>query len=278
MNPSLPAPHAAFLDGALPVLATDERIVGIAAGGSYALDAVDEFSDLDLVIAIEPFAHENVLAEAQMTAATLGSLLVAFTGEHVGEPRLLICLYQVGESLVHVDLKFVALPDVAKRVEDPVVLWERDGRMTDALATGVARFPDPDPQWIEDRIWTWVHYVAAKIGRGELLEAVDSLAFVRGLALGPLALASRRARPTGVRKLERAVPELASRFARTVASCDRRACLAALEEAITLYRDLRTEMALDDLHRHDAAEAAAVAYVSEIASRHPDAGVGRQER
>jgi hypothetical protein len=180
---------------------------------------------------------------------------------------LLICLYEIGESLLHVDLKFVSLPDVARRVEDPVVLWERDGRMTEALATGVARFPAPDPQWIEDRMWTWVHYVATKIGRGELLEAADSLGFIRGLALGPLALASRRARPSGVRKLERAAPDLAARLAQTVASCNRRACLAALEHAIGLYRDLRSEMALDDLHRHDAAEAAAVAYVREIASR-----------
>jgi len=265
--PSLPAPHAAFLEAALAVLAADERLVGVAAGGSYAVDAVDEFSDLDLVIAVEPSAYENVLAEAQITAATLGSLLVAFTGEHVNEPRLLICLYQIGDLLLHVDLKFVALPDVARRVEEPVVLWERDGRMNEALATDIARFPDPDPQWIEDRMWTWVHYVATKIGRGELLEAVDSLAFIRGLALGPMALASRRARPSGVRKLERAVPDLAARFAHTVASCDRGACLAALEQAIALYRDLRTEMALEDLHRHDAAEAAAVAYVREVAAR-----------
>jgi hypothetical protein len=31
-------------------------------------------------------------------------LLVGFTGEHVGEPRVLICLY--GPPVLHVDLKF----------------------------------------------------------------------------------------------------------------------------------------------------------------------------
>ena len=34
-----------------------------------------------------------------------------FTGEHVGESRVLICLY--GPPLLHVDLKFVSLSDAA---------------------------------------------------------------------------------------------------------------------------------------------------------------------
>jgi hypothetical protein len=35
----------------------------------------------------------------------------AFSGEHVGEPRALICLY--GPPLLPVDLKFVSLSDAA---------------------------------------------------------------------------------------------------------------------------------------------------------------------
>ena len=40
-------------------------------------------------------------------AESLHLLLAAFTGEHVGEPRLLICLYR--SPLLHVDLKYVSL-------------------------------------------------------------------------------------------------------------------------------------------------------------------------
>src|SRR5580765_7199848 len=96
---AVPAVHADFLATALARLAADARLVGVAAGGSYAADALDEFSDLDLMIAIEPAAYETVLAERQMIAAGLGTLLVAFTGEHVGEPRLLICLYRVRDLM-----------------------------------------------------------------------------------------------------------------------------------------------------------------------------------
>lgn len=260
-----PSLIAAFLEAALPRLAADLRFVGVAAGGSYAAGALDEYSDLDLVVAVEPDAYDQVLAERQAIAAGLGPLLVAFTGEHVGEPRLLICLY--GPPPLHVDLKFMRLDDAAERVEDPVVLWERAGRLSARLGGEPARFPAPDAQWIEDRFWVWVHYVATKIGRGELLEAADALASIRGLTFGPLALASRGGRPTGVRKLEQVAPDLAAEITRTVASCDARSCLAALEAAVALYRRLREQTAPPGLRRHTAAEAAAVAYVREIVGR-----------
>ena len=262
---ALPPAHAAFLDGALPRLAADPRLVGVAAGGSYVSGTLDEFSDLDLVIAVEPAAYDAVLADRHAIAAGLGDLLVAFTGEHVGEPRLLICLY--GPRLLHVDLKFVRVGDLGERVEDPVVLVDRDGRLAAALATGAAHFPEPDPQWIEDRVWVWVHYVATKIGRGELLEAVDALAFIRGLALGPLALAAADARPMGVRRLERAAADLAPAFAGTVAPYDPAGCVAALEAAIALYRRLRDAAGATALRRHERAEAEAISYVRTIAAR-----------
>lgn len=263
--PTLPAVHERFLSEAVPRLATDSRLVGVAAGGSYAASALDEFSDLDLVIAVEPAAYDEVMVARQTIAAGLGSLLVAFTGEHVGEPRLLICLY--GPPLLHVDLKFVRLPDLGERVEDPVVLWQRDGRLAAVLANGVARYPAPDLQAIEDRFWVLVHYIATKVGRGELLEAADALSFVRYLALGPMALASRGARPTGVRKLEQAAPDLAAEIGTTVAVCDARSCITALTAAIECYRRLRAEMAGPELRRYEAAEAAAVDYVRELAAR-----------
>ena len=234
---TLPDPHRRFLSGAIETLPRDPRIVGIAAGGSYASDTMDAFSDLDLVIAVEPERYDEVLAAAKAVAATLGRLLAAFTGEHVGEPRLLICLYD--EPLLHVDLKFVALPDVARRVEDPVVLWERAHRLSSALQAGRARYPQPDAQWIEDPFWVWVHYGASKIARGEILEAIDSLSFLRVAVLGPLVLTRAGARPSGVRKIEALTPEAARALATTVALPDRAACVAALRAAVELYRSLR---------------------------------------
>src|SRR5678816_2060583 len=100
---SLPELHREFLLRSIDRLNNDRRIVGVAAGGSFITNSMDEFSDLDLIIAIEPADYAEVNLERMKIAASLGKLLAAFTGEHVGEPRVLICLYEA--PLLHVDLK-----------------------------------------------------------------------------------------------------------------------------------------------------------------------------
>ena len=260
-----PEPHASFLRAALARLREDPRLVGVGAGGSYLAGTMDEFSDLDLVIAVEPAAQAAVRDEREKIARSLGPLLTAFTGEHVGEPRLLICLY--GPPLLHVDLKFVSLPDVAERVEDPAVLWERDGRLTAALSVRPPRWPQPDLQWIEDRFWVWVHYGATKIGRGELFEACDFLAFLRAQVLGPLALARHGAHASGVRRLELLAPEPAAEMRATIAAYDRRSCALALGRVAEMYRRLRRTAAAQSLVPRAEAEKAAMAYLEEVASR-----------
>jgi predicted nucleotidyltransferase len=253
---TLPEGHARFLAEAVSRLAADPRVVGVAGGGSLVSGSFDEFSDLDLVIAVADESYETVLAERRMLAAALGPLLQCFTGKHVGEPRLLICLY--GPPLLHVDLKFVALQDAHVRVEDPLILWERDGRLTAALSQGVARFPEPNQEWLGERFWIWVHYGATKIGRGELFEALDFLSFVRGSVLGPLILQKVGARPSGVRRLEQVAPEWAKELERTVATHDARQCLDALDAVVSLYRRLRPDSA------ESATERAVMAYVDEV--------------
>lgn len=263
--PGPPELHASFLRSAVARLSEDPRVVGVAAGGSYLTRTMDEFSDVDLVIAGEPGGYASLMEDRQRIAGDLGALLAAFTGEHVGEPRVLICLY--GPPLLHVDLKFVSLPDVAVRVEDPAVLWERDGRLSAALAAGRARFPEPDPQWIEDRFWIWVHYGAAKVGRGELFEAIDFLAFLRGQVLGPLSLELRGARPSGVRRLEQLAPDLAEEMRATIATYDARSCLVAVRHAVEMYRRLRQALRPPGLVLRSAAEDAAMAYLGEAEAR-----------
>jgi len=81
--PGFPEPHAAFLRSAVARLSEDPRLVGVAAGGSYLSRTMDEFSDLDLVIAVEPVAYASVRDDRPEIAHRLGPVLAAFTGEHV---------------------------------------------------------------------------------------------------------------------------------------------------------------------------------------------------
>ena len=152
-------------------------------------------------------------------------------------------------------------------MEEPKVLWEREGRLSAALLTGSARFPEPDLQWIEDRFWVWVHYGAAKIGRGELFEAHDFLGFLRLQVLGPLSLQSRGARPSGVRRLESLVPDIAQEMRSTLATYSPRSCALALRAAAHLYRTLRTALAPNPFVLRKEAEEAALGYLEKITMR-----------
>lgn len=257
MTPSTaPQAHQQFIQRAIARLSTDPRFVGLAAAGSWANDTLDEFSDVDLVLAVEPAHVEEVMAQRQAIAESLGHLLASFTGEHVGEPRLIIGLY--GDPLLHVDLKFVSLDDAARRIDEPVVLWERDGRLTHVLTRERGVFPAPDEQWIEDRFWIWMHAGAARAARGELFDAIEFLSFIRVSVLGPLGLQRAGQMPMGTRRVETHAPALTADMKGTLAAHDVRACLAAFERCAQIYRRLRSA----DVIRRSKAEDAAMAYLA----------------
>jgi predicted nucleotidyltransferase len=238
----------------------DPRLLGVAIGGSWRTGRIDAYSDLDVVLVAEEEAFESVMADRKAFAAEIGGLLAAFTAEHVGEPRMVICLYGP-EPLLHCDLKFLTPSQLAVRVEDPVIEWERDGRIAQALATAPAEYPAPDAQWIEDRFWVWLHYGATKLARGELLEVQDMLPYLRGIVLGPLELQAAGLQPTGVRRMEQDLPEAARRLAETVAGYDAGDCARALVACADQYRALR-----GDVERRTAAERAATAYLADVSA------------
>lgn len=252
--PAMPLIHREFLARALSKLQGDPRLEGVAAGGSFISGALDEQSDLDLVVVAVRERASEVLHEAADLARGLGSLLAAFPGDHVGELRLLICLF--GPPLLHVDFKFLSADELSHRVEDPVVLWDRRGRVSAALSTGKGVYPSPRFQWMEDRFWVWMHYTATKIARGELFEAIDALAFVRARVLGPLLLADAGAQPNGVRRVEERAPREMASLRRTIAAHDRASCRDALLATVDLYTALRERGAPTTLVRRGDAERA----------------------
>lgn len=232
----VPAHLREIAEAVVAEAAADERLLAVVAGGSIATGTSDEYSDLDLVLVCTPEGHAAVLADARTFAGRLGPLLTSFTGEHVGERRLLIALY--GPPLLHVDLKFVTQEDLRERVEDGLVLWQRDDTV-DLTPGGPARWPQRDPQWSEDRFWGWVHYIGVKIARGELFEAIEGLGALRSAAIAPLAVHGRTLKPSGVRRLETLAPELVPELRETVATADRDDCLRALKASVDLYRKVR---------------------------------------
>jgi hypothetical protein len=149
----LPHLHAGMRDRVIAAMQDDERFQALLGSGSMAYGGFDEHFDLDLVLVVRAADHAQAMAERRGFAEKLGPLLAAFSGEHVGEPRLLICLF--GPPLLHVDLKHITMADLSGLSERPVVLWARDARDIDRRVAGMTVRPhNRDPQWFEDRAWT----------------------------------------------------------------------------------------------------------------------------
>lgn len=258
----VPKLHNDFVDNAVEILKNDSRIVGIAAGGSYITGDMDEYSDLDLVIVFEDNYDEVIMGSRESIARSLGNLLASFTGEHVGEPRLLICLY--GPECLHVDLKFVALGDVSKRVEEPYILWERNKCITESLINDEAKFPINSLQWIEDRFWIWVHYAATKIGRGEIFETIEFISFLRQTVIGPLILMNHGELPKGVRKIEFIAPDSAKLLEKTVPTYSEVSCTDSLRLIVQIYLQLREAFMTKDFVKRQEAEIYSLRYLDKI--------------
>ncbi|WP_181708330.1 nucleotidyltransferase domain-containing protein [Chthonobacter rhizosphaerae] len=240
MTRILPQPHSEFLERICDAVARDPRIHSLLAAGSFIHGGLDEFSDLDFILVAEAAAHEDLLASRQSFAEALGPLLSAFTGEHVGEPRLLICLY--GPPLLHVDLKVVTLADLHPLIERPAILVSRDRAALEArLDRTPVAWPNREADWFEARAWIWLHYGATKLGRGELFEAMGMLAFFREQVLGPM-LHRRAGLPQrGVRRIEALGLNADNRLAGTVARHETASVRGSLLAAARLYLDLRSD-------------------------------------
>ena len=251
-----------FANKVVNVLKNDNNTIGLAAAGSWITNEIDEFSDLDLIL----ITKERVSGDKTRMfhyAKSFGQFLTGFTGEHVGEPRVLICLYD--NPLLHVDIKFLTLEEFRDRIETPVILLDTDGRLKTILEQTDSRFPYPDYQWIEDRFWVWIHYALLKIGRGEFVEAFDCFSFLRMVVFGPLLHIKNGNLPRGVRKVETQLPrEDFEQLVSTLPTYSKASLLETLQNAVLLYLKLRAALFSPDVVRHSETENKVMQYFSKI--------------
>jgi predicted nucleotidyltransferase len=251
-----------FANNVVEAVRDDENVIGLAVAGSWLTNEIDEFSDLDLILVTK----EKISGEKSKMlnyAIQFGDLLSGFTGEHVGEPRVLICLYD--NPLLHVDIKFVTVDEFRQRIETPIILLDKHGNLESMLQETEPRFPYPDYQWIEDRFWTWVHYALLKIGRGEYVEAFDFFSFLRMVVFGPLLHIKNENLPRGVRKVEtQLATEDFEHLIKTLPTYSRPALLDALMHSVRLYRHLRQQLFSTEVTLQSQAEEKVMEYFQQI--------------
>lgn len=254
-----------FANQAKTILEPDDNVIGLAVAGSWLINEIDEYSDLDLILVTKQkiSGNKNLMLDY---AKRLGDFLSGFTGEHVGEPRVLICLYD--NPLLHVDIKFVTLDEFHSRIETPTLLFDKNGQLEKALSNSQAKFPYPDYQWIEDRFWIWIHYVLLKIGRGEYFEVYDSMGFLRMVVFGPLLHIKNDNLPRGLRKVETDLDNKdLAKLKLTIPTYNRQSLLKSLRNAVSLYRELRTELYDNKVNLRNDTEIKVMNYFEEIENR-----------
>ncbi|YBV94355.1 hypothetical protein M1D80_06925 (plasmid) [Phyllobacteriaceae bacterium JZ32] len=240
MPSNLPSTHSELLERVCNAVTSDDRLIALLIGGSYIHGGLDEHSDLDFVLVVEEKHYADVMATRVDFAQAIGGLISAFTGEHVGEPRLLICLY--GPPLVHVDLKFVLASDLDHQIERRAILFARNpDEIEKRVLTGSVLWPNHSSEWFEARAWIWLHYAITKLGRGELYEAIGMLGFFREQVLGPMLYRRAGLHQRGVRRLEALQLDKDEKLAATVAYHDTTSIRKALVASINLYLDLRRD-------------------------------------
>jgi hypothetical protein len=229
--------HRAKVEAAVRAGLEIQDVVAMAVAGSFAVGNADELSDVDLRFYVDETAVDRTVRAMPALAASCGTVIASFSGEHVGAPSLTIVLY---DDLVHVDFDVLSSAAAAEHNAGlpVVVLWDRDE--VSARLPGVHR-PDVagELRWIEDRMWTWCWYIQSKILRGELYEALDGLQYVRDRVLFRLLAFQRGARPAGARRVESALGDRREAFAATIPFADDPAAvLSALRAEIGLYLEL----------------------------------------
>jgi len=240
LPPYVPKVQGDFLVHAVGILIADARIIGIGAGGSFVSGEMDDYSDVDLLVVVsDPSLCTDIAARIEI-ASRLGLLLTCFTGIHVGDLRLLICVY--GPPVLKVDLKFVTADDLKHRVEDPVVLYDPISVFAKAFHCNGPVYPSPNLQWIEDAFWAWILSGGAKIRRGELFEAKAILNFLVEKVLAPLLALEYGHQPSGVRRIEFRAPQHVDVLGQLCTSYDRDAIKEALLAAACIYRSLRKDI------------------------------------
>ncbi len=259
---AFPPTHRAFFDRALAVLQADPRVRAVLVSGSAVTGGMDEWSDLDLVVLVADEAERALWDEHVAIVGRLGPLLSAFRADHFGEPRLLICLYDA--PLLHVDVKFMAWKDAPTLTYPTAVAWSRDGAAPELPPPAPAGPPRLDVQWCADRLPGWAHYLAVKIGRGELYEAVDSLDFLRRRVLAPLLALEAGVAPRALRRLEETRSPRLDALARTVCAYDAAALKAAAREGVTLGYALLDAVG-PDVRRNRETERKTLQFLEELA-------------
>lgn len=256
--------HLTFAEKIKHLLLADDRILGLALGGSWINNELDEFSDLDFYIVLDADLENLNFEEKKELIAGAGKIVSCYINAH--DNNVMTTLFDLSPQLLHVDFKWIYPIGFHDRVEDPEILIDKKGILKQIILQFPSKgYPVPDLQWHESRFWTWIHYILAKIGRGEILESINYLDEVRSCCIGPILLHKNNLPPRRLRRAEKLPKNEYNLLLNTFPlfrTAD--ACYEATMKMVELHKYLIAVMAKDGFVRSFEAEIACLKYAAYV--------------
>lgn len=235
---SLPQAHQLVMDRFVAACQADARVVAAFLGGSYARDAADAYSDLDLDLITSDAAYDDFFAGREAFVRRLGEP-VFLQDYHSGGADFVFFTLTDGTEC---ELGLARASQFAHLHSGPYrVLLDKRG----ILAGAVFPLPEADQDEQTETLrglisWFWhdlSHHFITPLARDQLLSAYGALEDLRRTCVNLARLSeSFSTEADGYEKVEQALP--AERVAALAATCcplERDAMLDAARAIVRLY-------------------------------------------
>src|SRR5262245_51205788 len=165
--------------------------LGVFIGGSLVKGTVTEVSDIDFQLIIRPGANgDAVRAWVKQETLKLGAVLAQFPADHLGRPDIEVYFLECNDKLVKIDIWTLEFEQLFFLNNSSYALvCDPDDFVTAGLKKlpGETAAPLPDFSDRHHKFVGWMWYTFAKIHRGGMLEAIESLDYMRSYVILPFA-------------------------------------------------------------------------------------------
>lgn len=247
---SLPHTHHLIVDRFVAACRVDARVVAAFLGGSYARDAADAYSDLDLDLITSDAAYDDFFAEREAFVRRLGEpvfLQDYHDDAHGGGADFVFFTLADGTEG---ELGLGRASQFAHLHAGPYrVLIDKRGILAGAIFPAPEVPPTEQVETLRGLIsWFWhdlSHHFITPMARGQLLSAYGALEDLRRACVNLARLSeSFSTEAEGYEKVEQALPaERAAALAATCCPLERGAMLQAARAIVHLYEALAPPLA-----------------------------------
>lgn len=243
---SMPPHHQIIVNRFVAACQADERVVAAFLSGSYARNAADAYSDLDLGLITTDEAYEDFLAGRATFIRQLGEPI--FLEDYQGEGTSF--LFAIFPDGTETELGLGRESHFTTLYSGPYkVLLDKKGILTGAVFTWVKPARDEQIETLHGLIyWFWhnlSHHFITPLARGQLWSAYGALEDLRRACVDMARLRQDFSmRAEGYERVEQAVPvEQLSPLQATFCPMEREAMLRAALIIVRFYQNLVPSLA-----------------------------------